>query len=303
MGVRPRSLDLARRFIRIDCDLTMRRPSHPVPRGFTIVELLVVMAIIFILIGLILPAVVQAREVARRAECRNNLLQLALAIENYHSTHRVLPPGCVNETGPVRSVAADGYHFGWLAFVMPYLDEVNLYRQFDFSRTAYQQDSTKLTTPRSLYCPSSSGGSPAYAGCHHDVEAPIDVDNNGLMYLNSSLRLGDIDDGRGHTLLLGEVVTAGVWWAGTNASLRNAGSGIAFGGDASQYAAAIEAATPAHRNDDAASLHVGGFASLHDGGAHFAFADGGIRFISSRVDGETFRRLANRRDGQVIGEF
>jgi prepilin-type N-terminal cleavage/methylation domain-containing protein/prepilin-type processing-associated H-X9-DG protein len=284
----------------------MYRTSHPRRRGFTLVELLVVMAVIFILIGLLLPAVQQAREAARRTECRNNLLQLALAVQNYHSAHTVLPPGCVNETGPVRSAPDGGYHFGWLAFVMPYLDEANLYRQFDFARTAYQQDSTNLLAPPSLHCTSSVGGDLSYAGCHHDVEAPIDVDNNGLLYLNSSLRLRDIDDGRAHTLLLGEVISMGLWWAGTNGSLRNAGSGIDSGADASQYIAAIEAAVTdgaIEEPDEAAALHVGGFGSAHEGGANFALADGNVRFISSRVDGETFRRLANRRDGQVIGEY
>jgi prepilin-type N-terminal cleavage/methylation domain-containing protein len=284
----------------------MHQPSDPTRRGFTLVELLVVIAIIAILIALLLPAVQQAREAARRAQCRNNLLQLSLAVQNYHAAHTVLPPGCVNETGPVRLGPGGGYHFGWLAFVMPYLDEVNLYRQFDFSKTAYQQDSMNLMTPSSLHCSSSASGGLAYAGCHHDVEAPIDVDNNGLLYLNSSLRLRDIDDGRTHTLLLGEIVSAGMWWTGTSASLRNAGSGIDAGADASQYIAAIEAAASdgtVEALDEAAALHVGGFGSPHEGGAHFSLADGSIRFISARVDGETFRRLANRRDGQIVGEF
>jgi prepilin-type N-terminal cleavage/methylation domain-containing protein len=284
----------------------MHKPAFPERRGFTLVELLVVIAIIAILIALLLPAVQQAREAARRTSCRNNLLQLALAVQNYHSAHTVLPPGCVNETGPVRSVDDGGYHFGWLALVMPYLDEVNVYRQFDFSKTAYQQEGLNLMAPPGLHCSSSAGGGLAYAGCHHDVEAPIDVDNNGLLYLNSSLRLRDIDDGRSHTLLLGEVVSAGMWWTGTNASLRNAGGGIDAGADASQYIAAIEAAAPdgsIEEPDEAEALRVGGFGSPHEGGAHFALGDGSIRFISARVDGETFRRLANRRDGQIVGEY
>lgn len=283
-------------------------PSHPatIRRGFTLVELLVVIVIIAILIALLLPAVQQAREAARRAQCRNNLLQLALAVHNYHSAHTMLPPGCVNETGPIRSIRDGGYHFGWLAFVMPYLDEANLYRQLDFTKTAYQQDALGLVTPAGLHCPSSASGGLAYVGCHHDVEAPIDVDNNGLLYLNSSLRLRDIGDGRAHTLLLGEAFTSGTWWYGTNATLRNAGGGITSGPDATAYINAVMDFDPSAAPvaaEEAAALQVGGFGSPHEGGAHFALADGSIRFISSRLDRETFRRLANRRDGEVVGEF
>ena len=283
-------------------------PARP---AFTLVELLVVIAIISILIALLLPAVQQAREAARRTQCRNNLLQAALALHNYHAAHRVLPPGCVNDTGPVRSVPDGGYHFGWLAQVLPYLDEMNLYRAIDFSLSAYQQPVSQtgagLSLPASLQCPSSVTGGLAYAGVHHDVEAPIDVDNSGVLFLNSSVKLRDISDGRSHTLLLGEFLNGSglTWWTGTNASLRNAGGGIDSGADASGYIAAIEAAAPNGDVplDETQALAVGSFSSQHEGGAYFALADGSVRFISARIDQGNFRRLANRHDGEVIGEF
>ena len=93
---------------------------RPGPRlgGFTLIELLVVIAIIAVLIALLLPAVQAAREAARRAQCCNNLMQLGIAIQNYESSHKMLPPGVVNLTGPILD-QPKGYHFGWLVQVLP----------------------------------------------------------------------------------------------------------------------------------------------------------------------------------------
>lgn len=102
-------------------------------RGFTLLELLVVISIIAVLIALLLPAVQQSREAARRTQCRNNLMQLGLALQNYHGAHRVLPSGCVNETGPIL-VGQAGYRVGWIVQILPYLDQEGTYRHVDFDR-------------------------------------------------------------------------------------------------------------------------------------------------------------------------
>src|SRR5258708_4743285 len=82
--------------------------------AFTLIELLVVIAIIAVLIALLLPAVQQAREAARRTQCKNNLMQLGVALQNYMMAHDLLPPGTQNDAGPVISKEAGGYHMGWL---------------------------------------------------------------------------------------------------------------------------------------------------------------------------------------------
>jgi prepilin-type N-terminal cleavage/methylation domain-containing protein/prepilin-type processing-associated H-X9-DG protein len=280
--------------------------------GFTLIELLMVVAVIAILIALLLPAVQQAREGARRMQCRNNLCQLALALHNYHAAHRVLPPGSVNETGPVQYGIAGANHFGWIAQILPQLDEANVWRQFDFSKTSYQQ--TPLSAPQVLYCPSVPGPGMSYAACHHDAPALIDVDNNGVQFLNSSVRLRDITDGKAHTLLLGEClgIGAGAWYQGTDSTLRHSGAGIDGAGtiDMTAYYRELSRLSAldggAEMESEAESAVVASpmrFGSIHSGGAHFALADGSVRFISSSVDSHVLRRLGNRHDGEIVGEF
>jgi prepilin-type N-terminal cleavage/methylation domain-containing protein/prepilin-type processing-associated H-X9-DG protein len=96
-------------------------------RGFTLIELLVVIAIIAILVALLLPAVQQAREAARRTQCKNNLKQLALALHNYHDTHSTFPPGTVNPLGDDpngrNGSGQPGIGGPWICFLLPMLEQ------------------------------------------------------------------------------------------------------------------------------------------------------------------------------------
>ncbi len=98
-------------------------------RGFTLIELLVVIAIIAILIALLLPAVQQAREAARRSQCKNNLKQIGLAVHNYMDTHRVLPFG----KGATYTGAAGYARWSQHAMLLPFLEQVSLYKSINFS--------------------------------------------------------------------------------------------------------------------------------------------------------------------------
>lgn len=118
---------------------------HRNRRGFTLVELLVVIAIIAILIALLLPAVQQTREAARRSQCKNNMKQLGLAIHNYHDQHNRIPPSAVNPGSTGSNVAgrvAPGMvrNFTGYLYMLPYVDQAALYSEIDFDRATGKAD-------------------------------------------------------------------------------------------------------------------------------------------------------------------
>lgn len=126
--------------------------------GFTLIELLVVIAIIAILIALLLPAVQQAREAARRTQCKNNVKQLGLALHNYHDTFLTFPPGGVASI----TSGAPYQGWGWNTMLLPYMDQAPLYNLFNFSNsmqvTITGQPTVIATQIGALRCPSDVGG-------------------------------------------------------------------------------------------------------------------------------------------------
>jgi len=130
-------------------------------RGFTLIELLVVIAIIAILVALLLPAVQQAREAARRSQCKNNLKQIGLALHNYHDTHSCFPPmRCQKYVGTNLS----GTAWSWGTFILPYVEQAALYESLDVGSASLWgalSDANKrplLQTPLSVFrCPSDIG--------------------------------------------------------------------------------------------------------------------------------------------------
>src|SRR5262249_4532197 len=109
---------------------------YKIDRGFTLIELIVVMGMIALLIAMLLPSVFRAREAARRAQCQNNLAQIGLALCNYEMAFECLPPGVSNPTGPVLN-SENGYHMSWITQILPQLDQQNAFAKIDFQRSAY----------------------------------------------------------------------------------------------------------------------------------------------------------------------
>ena len=103
--------------------------SKPVCKGFTLIELMVVISVIAVLVALILPAIQQAREAARRTQCKNNLRQIGLALQNYCDLYDRFPPGYVASSDTIATTPG----WGWGAMILPQLDQAPRFAQFDFS--------------------------------------------------------------------------------------------------------------------------------------------------------------------------
>ena len=209
-------------------------------RGFTLIELLVVIAIIAVLIALLLPAVQQAREAARRSQCKNNLKQIGLAMHNYHDVYNMFPVGACAKPGSVFGIDIS---IGALASILPYLDQANLKNLYVDTKPWESQTHAVGTTIVPVYlCPSSTGASidsnPILAG--YPVGAPdgsVATTNYllckgatkewcfsptggtiGMFGINLRTGFRDMTDGSSNTLCVGEGATGGKWKVATGAA-------------------------------------------------------------------------------------
>ncbi|MCA9088421.1 MAG: DUF1559 domain-containing protein [Planctomycetaceae bacterium] len=187
--------------------------------GFTLIELLVVIAIIAILIALLLPAVQQAREAARRSQCKNNLKQIGLAMHNYHDTHSIFPKGIFElRTGSPQ----DSYRgFSAYAMILPYIDQAPLYGLIDFSRLTDSSPNAALAKNviATLLCPSDFQYQPSStdvryngSGVNYGLSMGPNLywsvanisDENGMFNRRVPVRMRDVTDGTSNVLMVTE---------------------------------------------------------------------------------------------------
>lgn len=307
--------------------------------GFSLIELLVSTAVIAILMALLLPAVQQAREAARRMQCRSNLKQIGIAVHSYHDTFRTLPINSGNDIVVGQRPWQPGHHRKGTCLVglLPYLDQAPLYQRLDFRTDVVAQiNASDLASQRlSIFlCPSDTGGGTGNAPTNYvpSIGAQVALSQGGVCdawFLrsnpfghadvphagtldrsrvsgpftrhSSSCRLAEITDGTSNTIAFGEVRTE------CNRKIAEHGW---FDPQSMFFLTSvpINFDSCTHENAAVATCRswevydaAFGFKSRHHGGAQFLLGDGSVQFLSENVDYLTYQRLGDRRDGQAIG--
>jgi prepilin-type N-terminal cleavage/methylation domain-containing protein len=306
-------------------------------RGFTLIELLVVIAIIAVLIALLLPAVQQAREAARRTQCKNNMKQLGLALHNYESSFTVFPPSSTSglnngawEYVPGDPITPDTHLHSFASLILPYIDGANVYNTINYNLSALDAGNfTIASTQLPFYlCPSytgslqardsvyvneigydkfavrnyaAMGGKNAFSLSGQPGTAP-----EGIMFPISKTTFRDITDGSSNTILLVETREEKVapWIEGSFAALTarwlNLMSPTLEGNSVSiNYTPYFDYSLV----NPAVPVQTWGPSSMHEGGAHHLLGDGSVRFISENLDVKVYDALSTRNGGEVVGEF
>lgn len=294
--------------------------------GMSLVEVLVVIAILGVLFGLILGAVQRIRDAAARHACADHLRQIGSALHQYHGAHGAFPPGVVHPAlhpGIPRLYGPDTDPYplmNWHTRLLPYLEQDVLWRR---TQQAYAQDRYSigvpphvgLVTPIPLFmCPADSPRTPpgvaleqtAATTSYLGISGTNEYLQDGMLYLDSRVRLAAVLDGTSNTVMAGERppmldLRYGRWYGGwgpwgvANAFLGVREICVPTDGsyDCSDRAYEFR---PGQRQDPCSAFH---FWSLHSGGANFLFADGSVRFLAYSAD-SSLPGLATRAGRETV---
>jgi prepilin-type N-terminal cleavage/methylation domain-containing protein len=303
-------------------------------RGFTLVELLVVVAIIGILIALLLPAVQMAQESGRRTQCGNNLRNLALAFQNHEEERGVYPSaGGWDRTESGASggddwawhmtyengtpVSAPKQRGGWGFQVLPYIEQVNLWTGGN-ETTDMKRSILAISTPNPLFfCPSRrrieapkrkdwykypSNSGEEFGHAKNDyAAASIDTDSAhptgvGIVTRKQPTAQMEVRDGLSNTILLGEKRYNRAF-VGDMFTNDNEGYTCAWNHDTMRHT--VNAPLPDY-SDTGGGLGEDRFGSAHPQGLNVVLGDASVKFIPYEIDLETFKRLGHRDDGLTV---
>jgi prepilin-type N-terminal cleavage/methylation domain-containing protein/prepilin-type processing-associated H-X9-DG protein len=285
--------------------------------GFTLVELLVVIAIIAILVVMLLPAVQAAREAAWAIHCTNNLKQIQLALLNYESAVKTFPPGTLPH---VQSGAAS---WGWSGVILPYLEEEAAHSvcDFDFGYGTLQNREAIKTFFVTYQCPSApenqlisccaqipgdkDTAETNYGGISTTRAArpqfgfsccALDFDGDGMLFYQSAVKLREVHDGLSKTLMVTEVDHD------QDDAFKTTYPSYCVGGKCwiGRYWASENLVTSAYGINSGTDVMDGGIESHHRGGANFSFADGHVARLSQDIDQLVLESLVTRDGGEDI---
>lgn len=282
-------------------------------KAFTLIELLVVIAIIGILVALLLPAVQAARESARRTQCRNQLKQIGLAMQNYHDLVRAFPAGYYSALDGNGGELGPGW--GWCAALLPALEQTNLAAQINVNldigdpknaaarATLLPVFSCPSETYRSTFVVANTSASVAY-GNYVAINGNAGVSdfagsNDGAFLRNRWLRMAEIADGLSNTLFVGERCSRMSFTSWTGAVTGGeVPSQLDPAASESSAALVLSHAGP-HAPNNPEVTDADATASFHPIGVNFLFGDGSVHAISNSIDVPIYDALATRHGGEA----